>query len=698
MYQLQKKRKTKKFIMKKIVYIAACLFLTIAMQAQDRKQPKSGPSPTVNIKKPQSFTLKNGLKVLVVENSKLPRVTYSLTLDNPPYAEGNKKGVSDLLSSLLGSGTEKISKDDFNEEVDFLGANISYSANGAYASGLSRYSKRILELMSDGVINPTFSQEEFDKAKAKIIEGIKADEKSVTSIARRVENILTFGKDHYNGEYTSEETLKNVSLADVKLNYNTYYVPGNAYLVIVGDVNFKTIKKEVEDLFGDWKKATAPQLSYSDPLDVQYSRINFIDASNAVQSEVSLVNLSKLKMTDKDYFAALLANQILGGGGEGRLFLNLREKHGWTYGSYSSLASGKYIGKFRSSASVRNTVTDSAVVEIFNELKRIRTELVSAEDLQNAKSKYIGNFVMQIEKPETVARYALNKETQGLPADFYENYIKNINAVTAQDIQNAAKKYFLDSNTRVVIVGKAADVLPGLEKLSKDKKLPIFYFDKFGNPTQKPEVKKEIPAGVTAQSVIKKHIDAIGGEKALKGIKTIVIYSNGEVQGTPLELTVKTSSANKLAVEMKAMGMTMMKQVVNEKEAYMVQQGQRTDITGDDLKEMQDAAGTFKELKLLTNKEVALSGIEVINGKDAYAIKNGKTTYFYDVASGLKVAEAREMEQMGQKMTQTSYFEDYKDVKGIKFPYITKMNVGVELEFITSEVKINEGVTDADFK
>ena len=684
--------------MKKMVYIAACLFLTIAMQAQDRKQPKSGPSPTVNIKKPQSFTLKNGLKVLVVENSKLPRVTYSLTLDNPPYAEGNKKGVSDLLSSLLGSGTEKISKDDFNEEVDFLGANISYSANGAYASGLSRYSKRILELMSDGVINPTFSQEEFDKAKAKIIEGIKADEKSVTSIARRVENILTFGKDHYNGEYTSEETLKNVSLADVKLNYNTYYVPGNAYLVIVGDVNFKTIKKEVEDLFGDWKKATAPQLSYSDPLDVQYSRINFIDASNAVQSEVSLVNLSKLKMTDKDYFAALLANQILGGGGEGRLFLNLREKHGWTYGSYSSLASGKYIGKFRSSASVRNTVTDSAVVEIFNELKRIRTELVSAEDLQNAKSKYIGNFVMQIEKPETVARYALNKETQGLPADFYENYIKNINAVTAQDIQNAAKKYFLDSNTRVVIVGKAADVLPGLEKLSKDKKLPIFYFDKFGNPTQKPEVKKEIPAGVTAQSVIKKHIDAIGGEKALKGIKTIVIYSNGEVQGTPLELTVKTSSANKLAVEMKAMGMTMMKQVVNEKEAYMVQQGQRTDITGDDLKEMQDAAGTFKELKLLTNKEVALSGIEVINGKDAYAIKNGKTTYFYDVASGLKVAEAREMEQMGQKMTQTSYFEDYKDVKGIKFPYITKMNVGVELEFITSEVKINEGVTDADFK
>uniref|UniRef100_UPI00404B3898 insulinase family protein n=1 Tax=Flavobacterium sp. TaxID=239 RepID=UPI00404B3898 len=684
--------------MKKIVYIAACLFLTITMQAQDRKQPKAGPSPTVNIKKPQSFTLKNGLKVLVVENSKLPRVTYSLTLDNPPYLEGDKKGVSDLLSSLLGSGTEKISKDAFNEEVDFLGANINFSSNGAYASGLSRYSKRILELLSDGVLNPVFTQEEFDKAKAQIIESIKADEKSVTSIARRVENVLTYGKNHYNGEYTSEETLENVSLADVKTNYVSYFVPGNAYLVIVGDVNFKTIEKDVNALFGSWKKAIAPQLTYSDPTDVQYSRINFIDASNAVQSEVSLVNLSKLKMTDKDYFAAILANQILGGGGEGRLFLNLREKHGWTYGSYSSLASGKYIGKFRSSASVRNAVTDSAVVEIFNELKRIRTELVSDEDLRNAKAKYVGNFVMQIEKPETIARYALNKETENLPADFYENYIKNINAVTAEDIKNAAQKYFLDSNTRVVIVGKATEVLPNLEKLSESKKLPIFYFDKFGNPTEKPIVKKEIPAGVTTQTVLKRHIDAIGGEKALKAVKSIVVVSKGEVQGTPLEMTIKTTSSNELAVEMKAMGMTMMKQVVNKDAAYSVQQGQRKDITGDDLKEMQEAAGTFKELMLLTDKTITLSGIESINGKDAYALKKGKNTYFYDVESGFKVAESKELEQAGQKMTQTTYFEDYKDVKGIKFPYITKLNVGMEIELITSEVKINEGVVPEDFK
>jgi predicted Zn-dependent peptidase len=683
--------------MKKFIYIAASLFLTITMQAQDRQQPKSGPAPTININKPQSFVLKNGLKVLVVENHKLPRVSFNLTLDNPPYAEGNKKGVSDILSGMLGNGTQSINKDAFNEEIDFLGADINFYASGASANGLSRYSKRILELLADGALNPLFDKAEFEKEKEKIIEGLKADEKSVAAIARRVENVLMFGKEHYRGEYTSEETLKNVIFDDVILNYNTYFVPANAYLVIVGDVNFKEVKKEVERLFGKWRKAMAPQLTYSNPKDVQYSQINFVDAPNAVQSEIALVNLSNLKMTDKEYFSVLLANQILGGGAEGRLFLNLREKHGWTYGAYSSIGSGKYINKFRSSASVRNTVTDSAVVEFFNELKRIKTELVSEEDLRNAKAKYVGNFVMQIEKPSTVAGYALNKETQGLPEDFYENYIKNINAVTAEDIKNAANKYFLSNNTRVVIIGKAAEALPGLEGMSKREKLPIFYFDKYGNPTEKPEVKKPVPAGVTAQTVLNNYINAIGGEKAVKNVKTLAVMSSGTVQGTPLELVVKTAP-KKMGVEMKAMGMTMMKQVVNEKEAYAVQQGQRKDYKDQELKDMQAEATTFKELALLTDKDVTLTGIENINGTDAYAIKNGKSTYFYDVKTGFKVAEAKELEQGGQKMTQTTYYQDYKDVKGLKFPYKTIMNVGIEIELITSEVKINDGVTDADFK
>jgi len=696
MYLQKTKHKTKhtKTIMKKVIYILAGVFLSITMQAQDRAMPKPGPAPTVNIGKPETFTLKNGLKVLVVENHKLPRVSYSLTMDNAPYAEGNKKGVSDMVSALLGSGTKKMSADAFNEEIDFLGANISFWDSGAAGSGLSKYSEKILSLMADGALNPVFTQAEFDKEKNKIVENLKADEKNVPSIAARVTDVLTFGKNHPRGEFLSEQTINNVTLSDVVENYNTYFVPGKAYLVVVGDVKFKDVKKQVTKLFNTWKPGVAPNVSYSDPKDVQYTQVNFIDMPNAVQSEISVLNVVNLKMTDKEYFATLLANQILGGGGEGRLFLNLREAHGWTYGSYSSIAPSKYVGAFESSASVRNAVTDSSVVEILNEVKRMRTDLVSDEDLRNAKAKYIGNFVMQIEKPATVARYALLTQTMGLPEDFYENYIKNISAVTAADIKAAANKFFLADHSRIVIVGKAADVLPGLEA----RKIPIQYFDKWGNPAEKPVVNKPIPAGVTTKTVLDGYIKAVGGEKALKAVKTVATKSTGSIQGTPLEFTSKVSADHKQAIEIKAMGMSMMKQVIGDKSGYAVQQGQRTDFDAAAFADNKAGAVPFEELDLLTNKTVKLAGIESMNGVEAYAVKKGNATYYYDVKSGLKVAESHEEGEGKEKVVQTTTYGDYKEVKGIKFPYKIVMNIGVELELAVTEVKINEGVTPADFQ
>lgn len=686
--------------MKKYLYIAASLLLTITMQAQDRPMPKQGPAPSINIKKPVTFVLENGLKVLVVENNKLPRVSYNLTLDNTPFAEGSKKGVTDLVSAMIGNATESISKDKFNEEIDFLGANINFYESGASANGLSRYSARILELLADGALNPLFTQEDFDAERAKLIEGLKSDEKSASAIASRVQNVLTYGKEHYNGEFTSEETLKNVTLQDVINHYNTYFVPANAYLVVIGDVKTKDVKKKVEQLFGAnvWKKATAPNLTYKDPTDLQYSQINFVDVPNAVQSEIALINLSKLKMTDKDYFAAILANQILGGGGEGRLFLNLREKHGWTYGSYSNLGASKYISKFSSTASVRNAVTDSAVVEIFNELRKIRTDLVSEEDLKNAKAKYIGNFVMQIEKPATIARYALNIKTLGLPEDFYENYVKNINAVTPEDVRNAANKYFLADNTRVVIVGKAADVLPGLEAMSAKEKMPIFYFDKYGSKAEKPVVKKDIPAGVTAQSVVKNYIDAIGGEKALKAAKTVLVTAKGTIQGRSLDMVSKFSNKGMSTSDISMGGMSMMKQVIGDKSGYQTVQGQKKAIEGEELvKEKKDAV-PFVELSFLADKTIVLSGIESLNGQDAYAVQVGTTKYFYDVKTGLRVATENESGEGAQKRKVMTYYADYVEVKGVKFPYKTTIDVGMPLEFITQDVKINEGVTDKDFE
>jgi len=680
--------------MKKSILFLAGLFLTLTMQAQIIPQPKQGTAPTIKIGKPQTFTLKNGLKVMVVENHKLPRVSFNLSIDNAPYAEGDKKGVADLTSAMIGSGTTKISKDAFNEEVDFLGANINFGADGAYASSLSRYASRVLELMADGALNPVFTQEEFDKQRDKIIEGLKSDEKSVPAVSERVTGVLTFGKSHPNGEYLSEATLNNVTLADVKTNYNTYFVPGNAYLVIVGDVKFKDTQKLVEKLFGSWKPATAPVVTYNDPKDVQYTQINFIDMPNAVQSEISVVNVSNLKMTDPDYFATIVANQIYGGDFNSYINMNLREDHGWTYGANSNISGNKYVSMFHSGTQVRNAVTDSTVVEIMKELKRIRTENVTDEMLNNVKAGYIGRFVMQIEKPQTVAAYALRTQTQGLSDDFYENYIKNISAVTAADVKRVANKYFLADNSRIVIVGKGSEVLPSLEKL----KIPIFYFDKFGNPIEKPAAKKEVPAGVTAKTVFDSYIKAIGGEKAVTAVKTISFKGTGSAQGMTAEYFKKATSANKSTEGLIVQGMTL-KQTFDGKTGYRAQGPQKMPMDETDIASMKYYANPFPELALMKNTALKVSGIENINGADAYIIKDGDNMLAYDVKTGLKIQESQEVEVApGQKMTMVTPFSDYRDVKGIKVPFKTSMNIGIEIDLTISEVKINEGVTDADFQ
>jgi zinc protease len=684
--------------MKKSIIIVSSLFLTFIMQAQHRTQPKPGPAPSINIKKPETFSLPNGLKVLVVENHKLPRVSFNLSIDNTPYAEGDKKGVDDLTSSLIGNGSTKTSKDAFNEEIDFLGANINFFSSGAYASGLSKYASRILELMAEGALSPNFTQEEFDKEKDKLIEGLKTQEKSVTAVAGRVENVLAYGKSHPSGEYLSEETINNVSLADVKNNYRTYFVPEHAYLVVVGDVKIKEVKKTVEKLFGSWVKATAPRLTYTTPSNVQYTQINFVDMPNAVQSEISLINTVNLKMSDPDFFPVILANQVFGGDFNSYLNMNLREKHGWTYGARSSVGFNKNVySMFKANSQVRNAVTDSSVVEALKELKKIRTEKVTDEMLNSVKAGYIGRFVMQVEKPATVARYALNIETEGLPADFYENYIKNINAVTADDVMRVANKYMLADNLRIVITGKGSEVITALENL----KIPMFYFDKFGNPTEKPAMKKPVPAGVTVKTVIDGYVKAIGGDKAIKTVKSISFNGTTKIPQAPMPLSysLKTDSKGRMALELSMAGMgSLMKQVVNGNTAYVSQQGQKKVLEGEELAKAKENAVLFNETLLATKPGVTVTGVEPMNGGDAYTVLDGDTTYFFDVKTGFKTAESTTDEKGGEKMTSITYFNDYRDVKGVKVPFNTIMNVGIELDIKVDDVKINEGISDADFE
>ncbi|WP_317039626.1 M16 family metallopeptidase [Salinimicrobium catena] len=688
-------------MMKNKFLAIAILFLTAtAMQAQiDRStQPEAGPAPEINLDKPDSFTLKNGLKVMVVENHKLPRVSMVLTMDNPPHAEGEKTGIAQLMGSMLGEGTKDIPKDKYNEEIDYLGARVNMHASGATANTLSKYFPRVMELMAKGALNPNFTQEEFQKKKERILEGIKASEKDVAQNARRISQALSYGKDHPYGEFMTTESVENLTLEDVKNYYQSYYVPQNAYLVVIGDVKTKEVKKLAKKHFSDWKQKQLPANNLPKVNNVAQTQVNFVDFPNAVQSEVQVTNTIQLKKSDPDYFAVLLANKILGGGGEARLFLNLREDKGYTYGAYSSTGDDKYAARFVASASVRNAVTDSAVVAFLDELHRIRNEKVSAEELANAKAKYTGDFVLALERPSTIAQYALNIETDNLPEDFYQTYLKKINAVTAEEIQAAAKKYYLADNARIVVVGKGSEVAEKLETLTYNgKQIPVKYFDKNADPIEKPNYNKKVAADMTAEKVFNKYIAAIGGEEAVKDVESVYMTAQAEMQGQKLDLSSKVTASGKSLTEIGMGGNVIQKQVFNGTEGFVVARGQKVPFTEEQIAAAKADSHPFPELKA---ENATLDGIETVNEQEAYVVKMDEaTTNYYNTETGLKVQSVKTVKQGPQTMTVPTTYSNYQEVEGVKFPFEISQKMGpMSIDFEVSEIQVNNNVSEADFQ
>ena len=678
--------------MKNIKYIAAAFLFSGMVYAQNidiNAMPKPGPTPAINIAKPNSFKLKNGLTVLVVENNKLPRVNIQLTMDRPPIYEGNIVGIGEIMADQLGTGTTKLSKEEFNKKIDFLGARLSFYPQGAGANTLSKYSTQVISLMADAVINPKFSAEEVNKSKERTIEGLKTKEKDASEIARRVDNALTYGKNTALGEFVTEESINKIQLKDVQDFYKKYYAPDNAYLVIVGDVKTSEIKKLVEKEFGKWKKSGTKFAAIEPAKNLPATEINIVDVPTAVQSVIHVGNPTTLQMKDPQYFSGVIANHILGGA-ETRLFMNLREKNGYTYGAYSHLSTNKYSPYFSANASVRNEVTDKAVVEFMNELKGVSQ--IKPEELANAKAKLKGEFIMSLEKPETIARFALNERLYSLPADFYANYLKSIDKVTTSDVSAAAKAYILPNQSRIFVAGKGSEIAEGLEKLG----YPVKYFDKFANPASKPETKK-IAAGVTAESIGQKYIAAIGGKANVEKINSLQMNSSATVQGMTIETITLAAKGGKTFVEMKMMGQSMQKIVFDGKDGYIMAQGQKQPLPAELKEELAANKEIFPELTF-NAKNTTLRGIENVNGEEVYAIKKGNKTYFYSVKTGLKVGESQTQKMQGQEVIVPTYYSDYKEISGVKLPFKISQNMGgIEMNSDVKSYEINKA-TDKDFK
>lgn len=692
--------------MKKITCSILALSLAIAAGAQtlDRSQrPKPGPAPEIKLGKTESFTLPNGLKVFVVENHKLPTVSFSIQLDIRQKLQGDKAGYSDFVGELLTSGTKTRSKEKLNEDIDFIGATVSANAEGVFAAGLKKNMNKILELMSDVTLRPEFKQEELDKLKTQALSGLETNKNDPDAMMANVSKVINFSKNHPYGEVETEESIKAIDLAVCKDYYDTYFRPNVAYMAVVGDITKAEIMPLITKYFGTWEKKTVPETPYAE-VDAPISRkIAFVPREGAVQSVISVTAPIDLKPGAPDEFAAKVANTILGGGSQGRLFLNLREKHAWTYGSYSSLNSDLLKGSFDAEAKARNPVTDSSVSEILAEMTRLQNELVDQESLQNTINYIGGNFAISLESPQRIAQMAINTQRYKLPADYYQNYLKNLSAVTADAVQSAARKYMNPEKMNIIVVGSKDEVAAKLARFSKNGK--ITYYDNYGNIFEPSETKSA--GNVKAEDILKKYADAIGGEKALNGLKDVKIIRKGSMNGAEITIASyqKANTKMKSVVTANANGQifTIQRMVLNGEKGTKEGGGQgASPMNAEELAEAKEQADMQAELHPAKyGSSFAVKGIVAVNGADAYVVEETdkagkKQTAYYDVASGFLVKKVETGE--GEGPAQIIEFGDYKEVpgsNGYKVPYSMKLMGG---EFTIQTAEVNKGISDKEFE
>jgi predicted Zn-dependent peptidase len=679
--------------------------LTLNAQTVDRSiRPSSAPAKEINIKDAQVFTLSNGLKVFLVEDKTTPIVYYSLMLDVKPALQGDKTGMYDVFNEVFGKATTSRSKEQLNREIDLIGAQASPYKDGVYISYLKKYENKALDLFSDILLHPVFTQEEFDLSMNKLRTFLSGLGDDGGQINERVAAALTYGKNYPEGEVVTTKTIENVSISDLENYYKTYFAPNVSRLVIVGDVSLKEAKASAEKYLGKWQKRNVPVSKYDIPSAPAATKVAYIVKPGAVQSSIDFSYPIHFQLGEPDYDAARIMDQILGGSMTGYLTQNLREAHSYTYGVYSRLSADELTGRFsihsgRGAASVKAAVTDSAIYEIIHEFNRIIDEPVTEKALQAAKTYRAGGFSRSLENSGTIAGFAVNIDKYNLPKDYYKNYLKRIDAVTAADVQAAAKKYIRPNNAWIVVTGDQAHAA-GLLPFASDK--TIHYYDYDANPAAAPTVLK---TDISSEEIIANYVKALGGKDAIDKIHDYSLTADVNAMGQTLLMSQLYKAPNKSLINLTMNGMAIQRIAFNGVTLRMSGMGGAQDYTeGDWFDAMKDGASIVPELNYIQNGyTVEVSGLEAVNGKDAYVLTatkgKNKTVNYFDVETGLKVKNVTNIDTPAGEQQTVTEFSDYRESDGVKFPFVMKQNMGgMAMDMVVKSMEINQGIEDSKFE
>lgn len=666
--------------------------------------PKAGDAPRIQVGKAQTFKLDNGLTVIVVENHKLPKVAYKIFVDNDPILEKDEAGYVTLMGELLTKGTRTRTKAQIDQEIDFIGASLSSDPNGVSGSCLTKHSGKLLDLMSDVLLNPTFPTEELDKSKRRQESNLAQQKDDANAIAANVAAVLRYGKSHPYGEVMTEATLAKINLDQIKNYYSTYFKPNISYLVITGDITRDKAEQYAKQYFSKWQRGDVPKFDSGLPRAPEKTQVDFVHKPGAVQSVINITYPVELQPGTPDVIRARVANAVLGGYFNSRVNANLREGHGWTYGARSGLTPDILVGSFNGTASVRNAVTDSSIIEYIKEMNRLHDEKVPAGELQVVKNVLAGQFSQSLEEPGTVANFALTIARFGLPADYYEKYLEVLQGVTAEEVQAMAKKYIRPDRAHILVVGNKDDVVDRIKQFSADA--TVNYYDVYGNPL-KPASSIVVPADMTAEKVINNYVAAIGGVAKINTIKDLQTTSEMKTPGPQFAVKTYQKGGNKIAVEIAMNGNPMSKQVYDGQKGAQIAMGQSQPVEGQELGDMKEQAMFAKEANYKANGyKLTLKGAEEVNGANAYVVEverpdGKKTTEYYDMKSSLKIREVSPGTGAdGQPSMQMVDMSDYQPVNGLLIPHALNVTglLPVPVKIIVKEVKANAGVDDAMFK
>lgn len=670
----------------------------LAQKIDRTKKPEAGPAPAASFPDFKEAVLSNGLKVFVIESDRKPTITVRILVKAGDFFDGEKIGVADFTAELLGRGSPKRKASDFAREADKIGAEYSASsgddATSIVISGLTKHTDKLLELLSDAVLNPTFPEEQLEIVRKQALSNITAGKKTPQTLAANLQRKVLFG-DYPYGKVQTEESVNAITVEDLKNFYNSHYFANNATIAVVGDVKADEITKKLEKYFGKWKRGTPAKVQPAELPDSKGMMIHLVDLPGAVQSNIR-VCFRSVPRNNPDLVELGVVESVLGGGFSGRLFQNLREKHGWTYGAYASGVYQRYLGYFAASTEVRNAVTDSAIAEILAEMRRICSEPINEEELKLQREYLAGNYLLSLERAEQNATRLQNIEFYGLPADYYKTYAQRVSRVTPEKALELAKKYIEVNDLAIVVIGDAKEIKPKLEKIAK-----VRVYD----TELKPMI--SLTLDLSGEELLKKHIEAIGGESAVMKIKDRIIEGKVSIFAGPQTIEGTFKRTEKFPNKQVFIITTPLfsQEVYNDgKRVVQSGMGGTRELSGDELKKaLEDSQFNMLYRTAELGYKMTAKEKKMLKGRPVYVAEleqalSGKSTLVFDAEDFMLISETRKQNTPQGEIDVTTTYSDFKPVDGVIQPFKIVQSLGMaDVQLLVTSIKQNVGIPDEEF-